>query len=246
MPRFFELCSSESTLVATKAPDKLHARPPTHKIDELEGGIELPCPESSSSFQARAPSHRGVCIIVQAVVMPSMTTFQHWLLLPACSRSRGRRCRTPRLAWLNWHCREEDDGRCIAENRVLRSRGLESHDWQKSLTTGMHCPIRRRDDHNEHLGITDAAVALEPWQVACDQGWEVVEVGHAVLSDGTPGRDIEDLVWGTMYIYSFESAVRGSQPNKTTGTRRPLRRLHVPGLVSKAPPPTPRRSNGPT
>ena len=113
--------------------------------------------------------------------------------------------------------------------------------WQKSLTIGMHCPIRRRDDHNEHLGITDAAVALEPWQVACDQGWEVVEVGHAVLSDGTPGRDIEDLVWGTMYIYSFESAVRGSQPNTTTGTRRPLRRLHVPGLVSKAPPPTPRR-----
>jgi len=45
----------------------------------------LPCPDSSSSFQARAPSHLGVCIIVQAVVMPSMTTFQQWLLLPACS-----------------------------------------------------------------------------------------------------------------------------------------------------------------
>jgi len=63
-----------------------------------------------------------------------------FVLLPACSWSRGRRCRTPRLAWFNWHCREEDDGRCIAENRVLRGRGLVSHGWQKSLSTGLHCP----------------------------------------------------------------------------------------------------------
>ena len=55
------------------------------KFGNLKVGIELPCPDSSSSFQARAPSHLGVCIIVQAVVMPSMTTFQQWLLLPACS-----------------------------------------------------------------------------------------------------------------------------------------------------------------
>ena len=59
----------------------------------------MPCPDSSSSFQARAPSHLGVCIIVQAVVMPGMMTFQQWLPLPAC---QSMPCYVERFSYKTW------------------------------------------------------------------------------------------------------------------------------------------------